>query len=49
MLLLKQDTIKKRQVNKLLELKSELDIKKDKKYEIETIKDSVVYVEAAER
>lgn len=34
---------KKKQVNKLLEPKSELDIDKDKEYKIEIIKNSAVY------
>lgn len=44
---LEQDITRKEQVNKLLELKPELDIGKDKKYEIEAIKSSVIYAKAA--
>lgn len=41
MLLLKQDTIRKRLVNKFLEL--EFDVGEDKRYKVEAIKDSTVY------
>lgn len=34
----------KKQVNQLLKLKSELDIRKNKKYKIEAIIDSIIYV-----
>lgn len=47
MLLLKQDTIKKRRVNKLLKLEPELDEREDKKYKIGVFKDSAIYTEAA--
>lgn len=42
MSLLKKDTIKKKQVNKLLKFKLELDIEKDKKYKIEVISDGTM-------
>lgn len=45
MSLLEQDTTKKGQVNKLPELELELDIKKDKKYKVDTIVDSIIYIE----
>lgn len=43
MLLLKQNTIGKKQVNELLKLKPKLNTRKNKEYKIETMKDSVVY------
>lgn len=46
MLLLKENTIKKAQVNKLLKLISKLDIKEDKKYKVEANKDNIIYTEA---
>lgn len=36
-------TTKKLQINKLLELKSELDIGKEKKYNGKVVKDSIIY------
>lgn len=48
MLLLEQDTIRKGQVNKLLELESKLDKGEDKEYGFEAIKDSVIYADATE-
>lgn len=47
-LLLEQNTIRKRRVDKLLELKLELDRRKDNKYEFEAIKNSAVYAKAIE-
>lgn len=46
MSLLKQETTKNGQVHKFLKLK--LDIREDKKYEIEAIKNNTVYNKAAE-
>lgn len=48
MSLLELDTIKKRRVNKLMELELEpkLGIEEDKKYEVKAIKYSVIYVNA---
>lgn len=48
MSLLEQDSIKKRRVNKLLELKSEFSIREDRKYKIETSKDSAIYAKSVE-
>lgn len=36
---------KKRQVNKLLEIELELDIREDKEYKIEELKNSYIYAE----
>lgn len=49
-LLLEQNTIRKKQVNKLSELKleSELNARKDKKYKFKSMKDYAVYTEVAE-
>lgn len=45
MLLLKQDTIKKKQVNKLFaELELELKVDKNKKYKVEVIQNSEIYI-----
>lgn len=41
--LLKQDIIRKRQVNKLLKLVSELDVKENKIYKVEIILNNIVY------
>lgn len=43
MFLLKQNTSKKGQVNKLLEPELEFNVKKNKEYKVETIKDNAVY------
>lgn len=48
MSLLKQDIIKKGRVNKLLKLESELNIRENKEYKVETNKDSTIYTKAAE-
>lgn len=45
MLLLKQNKIKKKQVNKLVKLEIEFDAEKNKKYEFEAIKDNAIYNE----
>lgn len=44
MLLLKQNTIKKKQVNKLLELEPKLNLRTNKKYKIEAIYNSKAYI-----
>ena len=50
MLLLEQDTIRKRQMNELfLELEPEFDADDNKKYEVEVIIDSAIYTKKAER
>lgn len=48
MLLLEQNTTKKRQVNKLPEIEPELNIGKDKKYKVEAIKNSAIYAQDME-
>lgn len=48
MLRLKQDITEKSQVNKLLKLELELNIGENKKYKIEAIKNSAVYIEVTE-
>lgn len=48
MALLEQNITRKKQVNKLLELKLVPDIGQNKEYEFEAIKDSAVYIEVAE-
>lgn len=47
MSLLEQNTIKKKKVNKLLDIESELDEGENKKYRVEVIKVSVIYAIAA--
>lgn len=42
MSLLKQDTIKKRQMNKLLESGLEFNIRENKEYKVMTIRDNIV-------
>ena len=50
MSLLKQDTTKKKRMNKLFpEPEPELDVGNNKKYEVEAIKDSAIYAKEAER
>lgn len=41
--MLEQNATRKKQVNKLLELEIELDIRKDKEYKVEVTKNSTVY------
>lgn len=48
MSLLEQNTIKKGQVNALLELELELDTGEDKEYKGEAIKNNTIYAKTAE-
>lgn len=48
MTLLEQETTKKRQVNKLLELESEFNVGKYKEYKVEVIKNSATYTKVVE-
>ena len=49
MSLLEQDTTRKEQINKLfLEPEPEFDIGNNKKYEIEAIKDNIIYAKKVE-
>lgn len=45
---LEQNTVKKKQANKFLKLKSKLDLGKDKEYKIEAIQNSAIYNKNAE-
>ena len=50
MSLLEQNTIKKKQINELFpEPELEFDISNNKKYKIETIKNSIIYIKKTER